>query len=41
VNWLAWLGLGVAIGGCLGIALMACLVMSREAEGSDGKEPPR
>lgn len=41
MSWLAWLGLGVAIGGALGMAFMACLVISREAEDRHGKEPPQ
>jgi hypothetical protein len=39
VNWLAWLGLGIAIGGALGVALMACLVMSRDADDRPGNAP--
>lgn len=37
----AWGALGLAIGGALGVMLMACLVMSRDADDKPGKGPHR
>lgn len=32
MTWLAWLGLGISIGGALGVLLMSCLIISRDQD---------